>query len=194
MFQKWSNVVKPTISVDWEKVKKAGIIAADFFLADLLSSGNESLKDSLYVVLKKTKYELAKKVDELGFQTASYVGFTDRQKAHKEFWSVYARPPKEEYWGYIIERRDLLVPQDIRERKGSFFTPQIWVEKSQQYLAAVLGENKRRKLVIYINPPYAEAGNIKQLSGTGENKTDVAVTTKSYEKYLGMIGIAGTEL
>ena len=26
----------------------------------------------------------------------------------------------------------LLVPQDIRERKGSFFTPQIWVEKSQQ--------------------------------------------------------------
>ncbi len=35
VFQKWSNVVKPTISVDWEKVKKAGIIAADFFLADL---------------------------------------------------------------------------------------------------------------------------------------------------------------
>lgn len=140
VFQKWSDAVKPTIEVEWEKAKKAGIISADFFLADLLSSENESLKDSLYVVLKKTKYELAKKIDELGFETFKSVGFNDKQKAHKEFWAIYERPPKEEYWDYIIERRDLLVPQDIRERKGSFFTPRIWVEKSQAYLADVLGE------------------------------------------------------
>lgn len=61
VFQRWSEVVKPTISVDWQKANKAGIISADFFLADLLSENGESLKDSLYVVLKKTKYELAKK-------------------------------------------------------------------------------------------------------------------------------------
>jgi hypothetical protein len=36
---------------------------------------------------------------------------------------------------------DLLVPQDIRERKGSFFTPQIWVRKSQEYIAGILGVN-----------------------------------------------------
>ena len=35
----------------------------------------------------------------------------------------------------------MLVPQDIRERKGSFFTPQIWVELSQRYLADVFGED-----------------------------------------------------
>ncbi len=140
VFQKWSENVKPTIKVDWERAKKAGIISADFFLADLLSENGESLKDSLYVVLKNTKYELAKQIDELGFETSMSVGFSDRQKAYKEFWSIYARPPKEEYWDYIIARRDLLVPQDIRERKGSFFTPQIWVQKSQEYLAEVLGE------------------------------------------------------
>jgi len=274
VFQRWSEVVKPTISVDWEKANKAGIISADFFLADLLSSENESLKDSLYVVLRKTKYELAKKIDDLGFETSMSVGFKDKQKAYKEFWSIYSRPPKEEYWDYIIGRRDLLVPQDIRERKGSFFTPQIWVEKSQQYLADVLGETwqdeyyiwdccagtgnllngltnyrnvwastldkqdvdvmkdrisngwsmfenhvfqfdflnddfskcpqelqdilndeeKRKKLVIYINPPYAEAATTKTISGTGENKTNVAVTQKTYEKYLDSIGIAGREL
>ena len=33
------------------------------------------------------------------------------------------------------------MPQDVRERKGSFFTPQIWVELSQKYLTDVLGEN-----------------------------------------------------
>lgn len=81
VFQKWSESVKPTIKVDWERAKKAGIISADFFLADLLSENGESLKDSLYVVLKNTKYELAKRIDELGMS----VGFSDRQKAYKEF-------------------------------------------------------------------------------------------------------------
>ena len=273
VFQRWIEVVKPTISVDWEKAKKVGIISADFFLADLLSNDNESLKDSLYVVLKKTKYELAKKIDDLGFETSMSVGFNDKQKAYKEFWSIYSRPPKEEYWDYIIGRRDLLVPQDIRERKGSFFTPQIWVEKSQQYLADVLGETwqdeyyiwdccagtgnllngltnyrnvfastldkqdvdvmkdriangwnmfenhvfqfdflnddfskcpealqeilnsaeKRKKLVIYINPPYAEAGNKRQTSGTGKNKESLSVT-KTVEKYSELLGKAQNEL
>ena len=43
----------------------------------------------------------------------------------------------------------LLVPQDIRERKGSFFTPQIWVEKSQSYLSCVLGEAWQEEYYIW---------------------------------------------
>ena len=35
----------------------------------------------------------------------------------------------------------MLVPQDVRERKGAFFTPRKWVELSQKYLADVLGED-----------------------------------------------------
>lgn len=274
VFQRWTEVVKPTISVDWEKARKIGIISADFFLADLLSNDNESLKDSLYVVLKKTKYELAKKIDDLGFETSMSVGFNDKQKAYKEFWSIYSRPPKEEYWDYIIGRRDLLVPQDIRERKGSFFTPQIWVEKSQQYLADVLGETwqdeyyiwdccagtgnllngltnyrnvfastldkqdvdvmkdriangwnmfenhvfqfdflndafskcpeelqeilnseeKRKKLVIYINPPYAEAASTTTIKGQGDNKANVATSNNIYRTYKDSIGAASNEL
>jgi hypothetical protein len=41
----------------------------------------------------------------------------------------------------MIDRRDLLVPQEIREQKGAYFTPKIWVEKSQEYLEKVFGEN-----------------------------------------------------
>ena len=274
VFQKWCESVKDSIAVDWEKAQKSGIIPADFFLADLLSSENESLKENLFVVLKKTKYELAKRIDDMGFLTSMSVGFLDNQRDHRNFWAVYERPPKEEYWDYIIGRRDLLVPQDIRERKGSFFTPKIWVEKSQEYLADVLGENwqdeyyiwdccagtgnllngltnyrnvwastldkadvdvmvdrvnngwnmfenhifqfdflnddfdklpeelrkivndeeKRKKLVIYINPPYAEAANARTINGTGQNRTDVAVKQKTYKQYLETIGIAGREL
>jgi hypothetical protein len=55
-------------------------------------------------------------------------------------------------------------------------------------------EEKRKKLIIYINPPYAEAASTGTISNTGTNKTDVAVTTKVYEKYKTKIGIGGREL
>ena len=264
VFMNWTKAVKPTIAVDWEEARSENIISADFFLADLLSADNESIKDNLAVVLKKKEYIYNKKRKKIGGFSFDSVGFTDNQAAHRAFWAIYERPPKEEYWSYIIERRDLLVPQDIRERKGSFFTPKKWVELSQKYLADVLGENwqdeyyiwdccagtgnllnglvnprnvwastldkadvdvmkdriangwamfenhvfqfdflnddfdkcpkelfdiltdeeKRKKLVIYINPPYVEAANTKTLSGHGENRTNVAVTQKTYEKYI----------
>ncbi len=75
--------------------------------------------------------------------------FTDKQVAHTQFWNKYNRPPKEEYWDYIVERRDLLVPQDVRERKGSFFTPQIWVELSQKYLTDALGEDWQDEFYVW---------------------------------------------
>ncbi|MDR2694624.1 MAG: hypothetical protein LBB74_10500, partial [Chitinispirillales bacterium] len=41
IYNKWLETVKPTIMVNnWERMKKAGIIDGDFYLADLLSSEN----------------------------------------------------------------------------------------------------------------------------------------------------------
>ena len=261
IYSKWLVSVKNSISVDWDMAKKNGIIDADFYLADLLSENNLTLIKKLFVILKTDHYELDRKIDDMGLITSKQSHFYDNQKAHKEFWKRYHRPPKTEYWDYIINRRDLLVPPDIRSRKGSFFTPQIWAEKSQGYLASVLGkrwqedyhiwdlaagtgnllagltninniwastidqadvdimlarlrsgtgmfrnhifkfdflnddfsklpkelkniiDEKPEKLVIYINPPYAEAGDQKQATGTGKNKTKVATLGKVYEKY-----------
>ncbi|MDR0304661.1 MAG: hypothetical protein LBH98_07860, partial [Chitinispirillales bacterium] len=190
------------------------------------------------------------------------------------FWAKYLRPPKEEYWDYIIERRDMLVPQDVRERKGSFFTPQKWVELSQRYIAEVLGENwqdeyyvwdcaagtgnlligltnkyniyastldkadvdvihdrienganllenhvfqfdflndeflpkakggklpdklfeiisdpkKCKKLVVYINPPYAEVSSVIGRGKAGVNQS------KIHDKYISELGTAGREI
>ena len=56
VFQKWEATVKPSINVDWAKVNKNGIISADFFLADLLFDGDKSIKDNLFVVLKRTNH------------------------------------------------------------------------------------------------------------------------------------------
>ncbi len=275
IYQRWRETVMPTILMpDWAAAKKNGIIDADFFLADIFSSDNAAVTDRLNVLLMNDHYRQSGGTNALGFQLFSEISFSDGQKAHRIFWNRYKRPPRKEYWNYIVNRRDLLVPQDVRERKGSFFTPQQWVSLSQDYLAATLGENwqddhyvwdcccgtgnlevgltnkynvwvstldqqdvdvihqriklganlldthafqfdflndsfdklpqglkeiiddpeKRKRLVIYINPPYAEAGDAKQRSGTGKNKTDVSVTHATYNRYLEKIGIAGREL
>jgi len=129
--------------------KKSGIIDGDFYLADLLSSENNTLKEKLFVLLKHDHYELDRKINPSGLFSHSETSFTDKQVAHTQFWNKYDRPPKEEYWDYVVERRDLLVPQDVRERKGSFFTPQIWVELSQKYLTDVFGEDWQDEYYIW---------------------------------------------
>ncbi len=141
VYQKWVRTVKPSIGVDWKLARKQGIHDADFFLADLLSKDNTTLLQNLFVVLRKDHYDLERKIDPSGLVDAKHAFFNDEQKAHKQFWNQYRRPPRKEFWGFINERRDLLMPPDIRERQGSFFTPQIWVEKAQETIAAVLGEN-----------------------------------------------------
>jgi hypothetical protein len=272
-YNRWVEMVKPSININWDMAKKRGIIDGDFYLADLLSQDNVTIKDKLYVILKKTNYELDRQLDEMGMFTSKSVFFKDEGRSHWHFWQIYKRPPKEEYWDYIIDRRDLLVPQDIRERKGSFFTPQLWVQKSQEYLTKVFGENwqeeyyvwdcaagtgnllvgltnkynlwastldrqdvdvmrdrinnganlladhvfqfdflndsfdklperlkdiindseKRKKLVIYINPPYAEVATTRQRHGTGQSKNSIE-QSKVHDKYGIYMGIAKKEI
>ncbi|GBU23690.1 hypothetical protein R83H12_00306 [Fibrobacteria bacterium R8-3-H12] len=148
IYSKWLEAVKPTIAVNWAAAKKIGIIDGDFYLADLLSANNVTIKEKLFVLLKSSIYKYNRQTDALGeiFREAY---FSDKQKAHAQFWAIYERPPREAYWDYIIERRDLLVPQDIRERKGSFFTPKIWVELSQKYIADALGENWQEEYYVW---------------------------------------------
>jgi hypothetical protein len=274
VYNKWLQAVKPSIAVNWELAKKTGIIDGDFYLADLLSNENNTLKEKLFVLLKRDYYELDREIDEAGIFSSKRLEFNDKQIAHTQFWNKYDRPPKAVYWDYIVERRDLLVPQDVRERKGSFFTPQIWVELSQKYLTDALGEDwqdeyyvwdcaagtgnllagltnkynvwastldkqdvevirdriknganllndhvfqfdflnddfsklpkplldiinnpeKRKKLVMYINPPYAEATSAKTIAGTGKNKAGVAKDSKIRDYYKSKINGASNEM
>lgn len=55
-------------------------------------------------------------------------------------------------------------------------------------------EEERKKLVIFINPPFKEAATTATLSGNGENATGVAVTSWVYKKYAPDWGIACREL
>lgn len=176
IYNKWLQVVKPTIAVNWDIAKKTGIIDGDFYLADLLSNENETLKQKLFVLLKNDHYELDRKLDEAGMFSSKRTDFNDRQIGHTQFWNKYDRPPREEYWDYIVERRDLLVPQDVRERKGSYFTPLIWVELSQKYLTETFGENWQDEY--YIWDCAAGTGNL--LAGL-TNKYNIWASTLDHQ-------------
>jgi hypothetical protein len=277
IFIKWVKEVEPAISISkekWVDFRLKGILDCDFYRADIMSENGNTITEKLKIVLKNDNYKFQEKIQGLLF-TAD-IEFTDKGVAYNQFWNKYKRPPEQEYQQYIIDRRDLLVPQNIREMKGSFFTPKIWADKSKKYITAVLGKNwqdeyyvwdcaagtgnlldgltneynlwasdvdegnvetiqsladidenlnllhthifkfdflndsfdllpdelkkiindpeKRKKLIIYINPPYAEAGSQKMIMGTGMAKTGVAVNSKTADRYKLSIGAATNEL
>jgi hypothetical protein len=271
IYLRWLEIVKPIINVNWADLKNANILDSDFFLADLFVDDKDTeqmeddltVRDSLFVVFQQEGYKIAKENIKQMFDATINL---KNKEPYLQFWKRYKRPPVKENQDYIIERRDLLVPQDIRERKGAFFTPRIWVELSQKYLTDYLGENwqddyfiwdcaagtgnllagltnkyniyastldqadinviheriaqganllrnnvfqfdflnddfsklpqslkdiinnpeKRKKLVIYINPPYAEASDKKTLGGKeGKSGVEQSAINKKYAKLLG---------
>lgn len=279
IYLRWLEIVKPIINVNWDDLKKANILDSDFYLADLFVDDKDTqqleddltIRDNLFVVFQNEGYSIARENIKQMFDATINLKNKD---TYLQFWKRYKRPPVKECQDYIIERRDLLVPQDIRERKGAFFTPRIWVELSQKYLTDFLGENwqdeyyiwdcaagtgnllagltnkyniyastldqadinviheriehganllknnvfqfdflnddfsklpqslqdiinspeKRKRLVIYINPPYAEASNRETVIGVGENKSKVATETAIYTKYQSKVGTGVREL
>jgi len=271
IYLRWLTQVKPYINFDWEEGKKQNIVDSDFYLADLFVDDKDTpsmdddtpIKDELFVVFKRSHYEIAK--ENLKSLFNATIDITNKEK-YEQFWKKYKRQPVADFQQYIIDRRDLLIPQDIRERKGAFFTPQMWVELSQKYIADVLGPDwqdeyyvwdcaagtgnllagltnkyniwastldmadvnvmkeriknganlledhvfqfdflnddftklpqelqniindpeKRKKLVMYINPPYAEASDKKTLSKQeGKSGVEQSKINKKYALFLG---------
>lgn len=146
IYLRWLEIVKPIIDVNWDDLKKANILDSDFYLADLFVDDKDTqnieddltIRDNLFVVFQNQGYTIAKENIKQMFDATINIKI---KETYLHFWKRYKRPPLKEFQDYIIERRDLLVPQDIRERKGAFFTPRIWVELSQKYLTDYLGEN-----------------------------------------------------
>ena len=147
VYYDWVKSVKPSIVFNWGKYANKGVLDCDFFLADLMSVDDMSLRDRLKVVLERTKYRVLQNVD--GDELFQEIVFNDGMAAYHQFWNRYERPPKQVYQRYILDRHDLLVPQDIREVKGSYYTPERWVRKAHEYLEAVLGENWQDEYFIW---------------------------------------------
>jgi hypothetical protein len=154
IYLRWIEIVKPIIGVNWDELKAANIFDSDFYLADLFVDDKDtqsieddsSIRDNLFVVFQNQGYKIAKENIKQMFDATINI---KQKETYQQFWKLYKRPPIKAFQDYIIERRDLLVPQDIRERKGAFFTPKNWVILSQKYLADYLGEDWQEDYFIW---------------------------------------------
>ncbi|MCL2038832.1 MAG: hypothetical protein FWG85_00200 [Bacteroidetes bacterium] len=145
VYNRWRDEVKISIDADWDAIRQSyNILDGDFFLADLMSVDNDTatINDKLYILLESDYYKIQKEGPDanIGLIAEIKVNFIDNQSAHCQFWNRYKRPPSEQYWDLILKRRDLLVPLDIRERLGAFFTPSMWVRKAQECMSSAWGD------------------------------------------------------
>lgn len=155
IFHKWLAVVKPTINCYWGNAREFNIYERDFFLADMLSKNNSTLKERLRVLFSNDRYIVRRGGSVIGGLDLTEIYFTDAPKhgkdglAHHQFWSRYKRPPHKAYWDFMITRTDLLVLPNSRSYKGAFFTPETWVAKSHEYLRDCLGDNWQNDYYIW---------------------------------------------
>ena len=122
-----------------------GVDESDYallFFADIMHDGKRAAMSDLparllhdgdkpVFVLKGRQFELAS------------------DKGYRSFWAIYHRPPEEEYRGYLLERRDSLLPIDERRFIGAFYTPLHVVDKAYDLLAQTLGKNWQQNYIVW---------------------------------------------
>lgn len=136
VFDKWVEMIGREI----EGVSESNF--ALLFFADIMHDG---IKAAMANLPARLLHEDDRPIFLLNDKT--YELSSDR--GYRKFWAIYHRPPEEEYRGYLLERRDSLLPYDERSFKGAFYTPLHIVEKAYDLLAQSLGENWQKNYIVW---------------------------------------------
>lgn len=136
VFDKWVEMIGQEIEdVDPESYNL-------LFFADIMNDGiastHKNLPAKLLFLDGDPVFEIAGKIHAL----RSLEGY-------RRFWTIFHRPPKDEYRNYILERRDSLIPVVERVFKGAFYTPLHVVDKAYDHLTFTLGKNWQRRYKVW---------------------------------------------
>jgi len=106
-------------------------------------------------------------------------------RGYRKFWAIYHRPPEEEYRGYLLERRDSLLPIDERTFKGAFYTPLHIVDKAYDLLAKTLGTNWQKNYVVWdmccgVGNLEVKHSNHRNIFMSTLDRADIEVMTASH--------------
>ena len=136
VFDKWVLMIGREIK---------GVAEEDYallFFADIMHDGTLSTHDNLTAeLLHKNNapvFSLGGKLYELG-----------NKEGYRQFWTIYHKPPKQEYRNYLLERRDSLIPLDERSFKGAYYTPLNVVDKAYDKLTETLGNNWQKEYIVW---------------------------------------------
>lgn len=136
IFDKWVQM----IGVELKDVKDEDY--ALLFFADIMSDGTVSTHNELPA-------ELLHKNNMPVFSLGGQLYELGNREGYRQFWSIYHRPPKQEYRNYLLERRDSLIPIDERSFKGAYYTPLHVVDKAYDKLTETLGNNWQKEYIVW---------------------------------------------
>lgn len=112
------------------------------FFADIMHDGTVATHDDLTAALLHKNnapvFSLNGKLYEL-----------NNKEGYRQFWTIYHKPPKQEYRNYLLERRDSLIPLDERSFKGAYYTPLTVVDKAYDKLTETLGKNWQKEYIVW---------------------------------------------
>jgi hypothetical protein len=136
VFDKWVEMIGRELE---------GVDELDYallFFADIMHDGKDTAIENLPARLVYAGETPIFMRDGKAFELSSIAGY-------RRFWTIYHRPPDQEYRDYLLERRDSLLPIDERSFKGAFYTPLKLVDKAYDLLAETLGKNWQKNYIIW---------------------------------------------
>ena len=153
IYLKWLDVVKPTIDVDWGVAKRNGILDADFYLADILSNNNLTLKEKL---LKKQEYLAAALGENWQDEYVVWDCCAGTGNLLTGLTNKYA------IWASTLDQADVDVMRDRIRNGANLLDTHVFrfdflndaFDTLPEGLRTIIRDPERRKkLVLYINPP-----------------------------------------
>ncbi|MEQ1799240.1 MAG: hypothetical protein ABL872_14900 [Lacibacter sp.] len=136
VFDKWVIMIGKEIK---------GVAEEDYallFFADIMHDGTLSTHDNMTA-------ELLHKNNTPVFSLNGHIYELGNKEGYRQFWTIYHKPPKQEYRNYLLERRDSLIPLDERSFKGAFYTPLAVVDKAYDKLTETLGKNWQKEYIVW---------------------------------------------
>jgi hypothetical protein len=136
VFDKWVEMIGRELD---------GVDELDYallFFADIMHDGKDTAIENLPARLVYAGDTPIFMREGKNYELSSVSGY-------RRFWTIYHRPPDQEYRDYLLERRDSLLPLDERSFKGAFYTPLKLVDKAYDLLAETLGKNWQKNYIIW---------------------------------------------
>jgi len=136
VFDKWVDMIGQEVE-DVEDDKYSLLFFADI-MNDGVASTHKSLPAKLLFLDGDPVFEVEGKIHSL-----------KNLEGYRRFWTIFHRPPKDEYRNYILERRDSLIPVVERVFKGAFYTPLHVVDKAYDQLTFSLGKSWQKRYKVW---------------------------------------------
>ena len=171
VFDRWVEMIGSEIE---------GVSESDhalLFFADIMRDGIKAAMADLPVRLSHIDGKPAFLLNGKTYELSS-------DRGYRKFWAIYHRLPEEEYRGYLLERRDSLLPLDERSFKGAYYTPLHIVDKAYDLLAQNLGENWQKNYIVWdmccgVGNLEVKHSNHRNIFMSTLDQDDIAVMTAS---------------